>query len=440
MNDEQRLAQQLRDFYIDDADRSHDRDAILRGVLDSVHVTPQQRRRRWWPFRRHAALTSALPSRELQPEHMTVTTNGQTAASSGSGPARLSGIAVAVAAVALALFGGFLLLGLLGPESPDTPLPGASSSASPEATSTPSETPMRLQTPIATALAIATMAPGTGVTAVEPDFVAVEVEPGVERIVSDGADYDSSALPDDIRYAFEDIALAPNGDVFVAAYRYHTGTGRTEGPFVWELGAAGETGPADGFPADFEKIIVDADGDLVVASPSGIRRLDGDTWVDSPESHVVQTGGGTVWFAQPGDVGDIGPGAPTDHRGGVLVLSSDYAGYAVGDEVGYRFVKDWPTWWESCSEVSLGYRSGTGCDDRSVRDGRGVGAGHDDDVNRALYLEDVETRRIASPPGGDAVWVLGGPGIEDLWSGRSTENGAIFRIDDSAPGFECPGC
>ena len=86
MNDEQRLSQQLRDFYIDDASRSHDRDALLRGVLNSVHVTPQQRRRRWWPFRRHAALSSALPSRDLQPELTTVTNNGRTAGSSGSGP------------------------------------------------------------------------------------------------------------------------------------------------------------------------------------------------------------------------------------------------------------------------------------------------------------------------------------------------------------------
>ena len=439
MNDEQRADQILRDFYIDDQSEMHDRDALMRDLLDTVHETPQQRRRRWWPFRRHAALTSPLPSRELQPDLTTVTANGQTAASSGSGPARLGGIAVAFAAVALALFGGFLLLGLLGPESPEA-LPGASSSASPDTAPTPSETPMDLKTPIATAIAIATMAPGTGVAAVEPDFIAEQVEPGVERIISDGADFDASTFPENIRYAFEDIALSPNGDVFVAAYRYHTDTGRTEGPFVWELGTPGETGTSDGFPTDFEKIIVDADGELAVSAPSGIKRLDGETWVDSPGSVAVQTGGGTIWFAEPDDLSEIGPGAPTDHRGGVLTLSADYAGYVLGEEVGYRFVKDWPTWWESCAEQELGYRSGTGCDDRAVRDDRGVGAGHDDDENQALFLEDVVTRRLAAPPGGTAVWVLGGPSIEDLWSGRSTENGAIYRIDDSAPGFECPGC
>jgi hypothetical protein len=438
MNDEQSMDQQLRDFYLDDVSRTHDRGALLRDVLDSVHDTPQQRRRRWRPFRRHAALTSPLPSRELQPDLTTVTTNGQAGASGGSTPLLYGAFKFVVATAIVALFGGFLLFGVLAPGEPTT-LPGASGSASPKTSPDPSETTMDLKTPAATMVAVlATMAPGTGVAAVEPDFVAEQVEAGVERIISDGADFDQRALPDTVRYAFEDIAVSQSGDVYVVGYRYHTDTGRTEGPFVMELGTPGETGTQEGFPADFEKIIVDGDGALVVASPSGIKRLDGDVWVDSPGTMSVQTGGGTVWFAEPGDVSAIG-GIPTDHRAGVLVLSADYAGYAEGEEAGYRFVKDWPTWWESCSEQALGYRGGTGCVDRIVEDDRGVGAGHDDE-NRALFLEGVTTRRLAAPPGGDAVWVLAGPGIEDLWRGRSTENGAIYRIDSSAPGFECPGC
>jgi hypothetical protein len=440
MNDEQRMDQQLRDFYLDDQVRTHDRGALLREILDTVHDTPQQRRRRWWPFRRHAALTSPLPGRELQPDLTSVTTNGQAAASGGSTPLLYGAFKFVVATAIVALFGGFLLFGVLAPQEPTT-LPGASSSASPETSAKPSETTMDLKTPVATMAAVlATMAPGTGVAAVEPDFVAEQVEAGVERIVSDGADFDQSALPDNVRYAFEDIAVSPSGDVYVVGYRYHTDTGRTEGPFVMELGTPGETGTQEGFPVDFEKIVIDANGDLVVASPSGIKRLVGEAWVDSPGTLSVQTGGGTIWLAEPGDVSEIGPGSPTDHRGGVLTLSADYAGYAVGDEVGYRFVKDWPTWWESCSEEALGYRSGTGCDDRGIQDDRGVGAGHDDDENRSLFLADVSTRRIAAPPDGTSVWVLGGPGIDDLWSGRSTENGAIYRIDKTAPGFECSGC
>ena len=438
MNDEQRIDQQLRDFYLDDESRLHDRAALLRETLDTVHDTPQQRRQRWWPFRRHAALTSPLPSRELQPDLTSVTPDGQSTAASGSTPLLTGALKFVVATTIVALFGGFLLFGVLAPEEPTT-VPGASSSASPETSPQPTETSMDLKTPAATtSVVLATMAPGTGVAAVEPGFIAEQVETGVERIISDGADFDTSALPENVRYAFEDIAVSPDGDVYVVGYRYHTDTGRTEGPFVIELGTPGEIG-REGFPADFEKIIVDADGELVVASPGGIKRLDGDVWVDSPATLSVQTGGGTVWFTEPGDVSSIGGGS-VDHRAGVLVLSADYAGYAVGDEVGYRFVKDWPTWWESCSERELGYRGGTGCDDRAVRDDRGVGAGHDDDENQALYLEDVETRRLAAPPGGNEVWVLGGPGIEDLWNGRSTEGGAIYRIDSSAPGFECPGC
>ena len=40
-----------------------------------------------------------------------------------------------------------------------------------------------------------------------------------------------------------------------------------------------------------------------------------------------------------------------------------------------------------------------------------------DPTDALLFLEDVETRRLAAPPGGNEVWVLGGPGIEDLAAG-----------------------
>jgi hypothetical protein len=67
-----------------------------------------------------------------------------------------------------------------------------------------------------------------------------------------------------------------------------------------------------------------------------------------------------------------------------------------------------------------------------------VGAGHDDE-RRALFLADTVTDRIAEASDG-SIWVVGGSRIEELWSGRSDDSGAIYRIDPDAPGFDCRGC
>jgi hypothetical protein len=84
------------------------------------------------------------------------------------------------------------------------------------------------------------------------------------------------------------------------------------------------------------------------------------------------------------------------------------------------------------------HRGGTGCRDRSVLDERGIGVGHDD-ASTALLLPDVITRRIARGPD-QAVWVIGGPTIDDVRAGRVDTSGGIYRIDPAAPGFRCEGC
>ena len=298
---------------------------------------------------------------------------------------------------------------------------------------------MQLRTPAATAAATAAaLMITTGLAAQEPSFVAEQVEPGVERIVSDGADFDMATLDDGVLYAFDDIATGPDGEVWVVAHRYHTATGRTEGPLVWELGTPGDYGPDAGFPAEHTKLIVDVDGTPIVAAPGGIKAFDGSAWVDSTGSRIIETGGGAVILIEPADLAAAAGSLPSGASAGVLAVGSDLVGYTLDEELGRRFMREWPSWWESCSDTGVEYRNGTGCIDRSAEDERGVGVGHDDE-GRALFLADETTGRIARSPEG-AIWVLAGPTLDDLWSRRSTESGAIYRIDPQAPGHRCEGC
>lgn len=451
MNDEQRLAQELRDFYLDDASPLRDRDALLRGVLDTVHTTPQRRRRRWWPFGRHAALTTPVPSRELQPTVTTATANGQ-AADSGHASARLGGIAVALVAVVLAFFGGFAFYGLLQSDEQGA-LPGASGSPAP-ATSTPpteapSDAPSEGPTDATTATTPATPAanearvieattPSAGLAEAEPGFDSVFVEPGVERIVSDGAGFDLAAVPEDVRWAFEDIAIRGD-DIWVVGYRYHADTGRTEGPLAWELGSGLETGPAQGFPREFQKLLIEDDGTAIVVADDGVRAFDGERWVDAPGSRLITGGEATTWVIEPGDLANQGEGlVDGSTTAGAVALRNDGAGYAMGDELGYRYVKEWPTAWFSCGDQPVDHGEGNGCNDRGTADQRGLGASHNDG-STALLLADTVTGRLDRHDD-SSIWVLVGPSIDDFFTGRADESGAIYRIDATAPGFLCQGC
>ena len=138
-----------------------DVETMLDGVRAGVAATPQ-RRHRWWPFGRTAA--APVPER-------------------GPAPARgftmFSALKFVTAAVIVALFGGFLLTGVLTAPQDDEVLPAAVSAsptteAEPDATAAPTE-PTEPQDPSVRSDIL------PGVT-----LAVEEVEPGVFHVIDDG--------------------------------------------------------------------------------------------------------------------------------------------------------------------------------------------------------------------------------------------------------------
>lgn len=392
-------------------------DEVLRSVLERVPETPQQRRR-WWPVRQHPPATSAPSPRERQPTSV-AGTGGSGPASRGRASALIGALRFVAATAVIAVVASFLVFEVLSPV-PTTP-------------STRMEVP---NDPIAPA-ASPSMGPSASLLEAEPGFVGAQVEPGVDRITSDGASFDTTDLGDQV-YVFDDIATGSEGEVWVVARRYDTRTGRTYGPFAFELGTAGELGAESGFPADPVKLAVDAEGTPLVAAAEGIRAFKGGAWVDSPGTRSIDTGYGKISFIEPEDqTGGVGSSNE------ILVLGSDLAGYTLGEDVGRRLIGEGVDWWESCAarplDQSIYRHGGTGCRRREDVDQRGLGVERSASNDPGLFLDDQAVGRIARASDG-AIWVVTGPPIEALWTGRSSEGSAIYRIDPEAPGLMCHDC
>lgn len=79
-----------------------------------------------------------------------------------------------------------------------------------------------------------------GTMAQDDGLVTEEVEPGVERIVSDGAGHDLDEKHPTYRYDMDGIAVAPDGTVWLATtYSREDNEANPDGPLVWALGQPG---------------------------------------------------------------------------------------------------------------------------------------------------------------------------------------------------------
>jgi hypothetical protein len=96
--------------------------------------------------------------------------------------------------------------------------------------------------------------PAVGVVAQdEAGLVTEEVEPGVERIISDGAGHDLDEKHPRHRYDMDRIAVAPDGTVWLST-TYSRGDNdahpETDGAMVWALGKPGTYGVRYGVPPE----------------------------------------------------------------------------------------------------------------------------------------------------------------------------------------------
>ena len=89
------------------------------------------------------------------------------------------------------------------------------------------------------------------------DLVTEEVEPGVERIRSDGAGHDLEAKHPTFRYDMDDVYVTPDGTVWLnSTYRDTDNKANPPGGLVWALGQAKTAqypAAVSCFPGDFDK-------------------------------------------------------------------------------------------------------------------------------------------------------------------------------------------
>jgi hypothetical protein len=142
----------------------------------------------------------------------------------------------------------------------------------------------RMRPSIMAALAIALVAgSGIGVAARDepagtPSLVTEEVEPGVERIISDGAGHDLDERHPTYRYDMDAIAIAPDGSVWLSTTYSHSDNRahpETVGPLVWALGRPGTYGGGDvlfGIPptSPTTYVFVRPDGTQTLATIEGV--------------------------------------------------------------------------------------------------------------------------------------------------------------------------
>jgi len=204
------------------------------GVAQVMARLPRTRQRsRWWPLSVFDRPAPIPPTNGRQP---------------ASGFTMFSTLKFVVATVIVALFGGFLVMGILTTPQGDEMAPAA-------VTESPS--------PMTTEKLLSGM-------------VTEEVEAGVYRVVNDGAGHLMGVdHPVDGR-----LYAGPDGAVWVMAL---ASDDDVEGNVMWQLGVPGrhEQGPAGDFSDPFD-FATAPDGTLWVAGYAYLSSYDGDSWTGHP--------------------------------------------------------------------------------------------------------------------------------------------------------------
>ncbi len=108
-----------------------------------------------------------------------------------------------------------------------------------------------------------------------------EVEPGVERIISDGVGHDLDETHPDNRLDTDGIAVAPDGTVWLTTTNHGDDNTYPSSAFIWALGQPGGYTHEHGLPVDtpIPDLVTLADGTLLAVGYHGVSRLAGDRFV-----------------------------------------------------------------------------------------------------------------------------------------------------------------
>ena len=265
------------------------------GVAQVVARLPQTRQRgRWWPLPVFDRPVSTFPSRELAPAPIPATNGRQPA----RGFTMFSAIKFVAAAAIVALFGGFLLAGVLTTQQGDEMAPGAV---------TESPSPMTTEELLS-------------------GMVTEEVEPGVYKVVNDGVR--DLALGDGL---FR-VDVTPDGSVWLS--------GIGDGQDLFHLGEERVFEGPTGYPHFWE---VAPDGSLwtlgeVSDFNDGIFSFDGEGWTERATTtdffYTFAVGpDGTVWVMAI-DEDKHCPDVGADECRGTTLLR-------LGDDGSLTTIEDW---------------------------------------------------------------------------------------------------
>ena len=262
----------------------HDRDEAARDASGDIarvmaDVPRTRQPGRWWPLPAFDRPVSMFPSRELAPAPIPAT--------NGPRPARgftmFSALRFIAAGIIVALFGGFLLAGVLTTPQEGEVLPAAvTDSPEPETTTAPTEPTLPPNPSVRTDIL-----PGVALN-------VEEVEPGVLWVRNDGVSVFAYPVDWEIPY---DIVAGHDGGIYVLEPGHYArlgeGGGSAEGQkgFDWSI--------VDGFPSDVgvapDGTIWAVFGERLYARPWG----SGHETRDLPTMHgpepIEVTSDGTVW-------------------------------------------------------------------------------------------------------------------------------------------------
>ena len=306
----------------------------------------------------------------------------------GWGFTMFSAVKFVAAGVIVALFGGFLVAGVFTTPQDDGMAPAAVS-ASPIAESEPKAT--QPQDPQPTPMTTEELLSG---------MVTEEVEPGVERIVSDGAGHDLDGAYRDRPRVIDGIAIAPDGTVWLTTT--HSGDDNDDS-LIWALGQPGTYTHEHGLPtlSAVPDLAILADGTLL-AIGDHVLRLDDERFVrdDGPMLRQMADGGLLLLIGGADHAGRLSEGEVASVRDLRMVWETPSgAGWSGLGDHGH-----WNVGEHRCrlEEVPGGWDEG----DEGVGCGWGWGP-------FTTYLVGTSIHQLAAAPDG-SVWAVGeydgGPG------------------------------
>lgn len=301
-----------------------------------------------------------------------------------------------VACAIVALFGGLLLTGALTqPTDESVPAVGASATAEAERSASVTAEPeptMGLDVEPTTRSDLV-----AGV-----DLITEEVEPGVLRIIGDGAGHDLDERHPSDPYDLTSIAITPDGTIWLsAAYSFADDDVNPPGPLVWALGQPDvyTYTPEGGDPERLQTLVTDEDGTLLMVSDKDIVRFDGTGFV--PDDRVARrlSTGHELWTIDPAQLaGLLEESLDTDE---------DMNAESVMNEPRRFLVAVWLWNGDAWTTLSEAGRSASASDGTRVAhcwiEG---GIRCEDGAQVSTYLEATDIRQLVQAPDG-SLWAIG---------------------------------